>query len=609
VIGAATNAIAGTVTVAGTAETIPSDGQGLNPGTFDQAAFDASWQCAPNLVLPVSNACAQALGGTIAGGAAALTMRTLGAVASIADADTNCGFGSANVTPSFDAIDPGHDGHALTLALTADCTLPFGSDGVVVSTDCVGDTNAVAGTITIKAGSTKTVAGWETGDASEPIVPSSFQPAELDLDVTFTDFSVTSASASGDVGAVLTVHDGELVGTVTPRTALDPTTNACSIATPNATFSGVAWTAAHTTLNNAGNAFDALLDTSALTAQAGSDDTTTNALAGSISVDGNSVTLPANTPLDPAYVQADFDATYTCDPGNGIVPVLVPDAACSFRQVLGNAAARLLVQATATATSVLDGNATCGFADAAPDHAPAITGAPGGLGNVTLTSDDACSTTFPASFQLSVDCAGTSTRAGGTFTVASATKSINGFLTGSNPPVFPVTRDAATLALTNLAFDGWNVFDQPVTGVAPAVVTITGTVSAVTIAPIAGRSSDDSTAASGATGGAITDVFSVATPVAGVAGLAMATGDATLVLEGKTFIVTLTDVSVDAFAGAFFDAGAFVGDNTIEGSLSVDGEPVTIATAPLVSPYDQTAFNASYSCNPALAGDVVPFAP
>jgi hypothetical protein len=180
--------------------------------------------------------------------------------------------------------------------------------------------------------------------------------------------------------------------------------------------------------------------------------------------------------------------------------------------------------------------------------------------------------------------------------------SINGFLTGGNPPVFPVTRDAATLTLTDVAFNAFQAFDELTGGTVPARVTLTGTASFV-VEPIAGRSETASNAASQATGGAVSDVFSVRTPVAEISDITMANGTMTIVNGTKTFNVTLSAVDLDAFAGSFTARGT----NEITGTLTVDGVPVTIpAETLLVDPYLQSAFEDTYECNPDLNGDLVP---
>ncbi|OGQ18252.1 MAG: hypothetical protein A2138_03185 [Deltaproteobacteria bacterium RBG_16_71_12] len=586
------NALDGTITIDGTAYDVPGDAAGLDP-EFDQDAFDDSWQCNADLADPLSHACAVALGGQLGAGAASLTMRTLGTVTSLVNADTSCGFSSPAVggTPTFAGGDVGDDDVTATFSLAgAGCTITLPAD-TVVSTDCAGTETAVGGTVVVRG--TKTVTGFRTGDPLEPIVPTSFKPATFTLNLGITELSVVSSASTSS----MVVHTGELDGVVQPRVGLDSTTGACSISTPNSTFSAVNWTQAQVTMTSDSGVFDVAIADSNLAAQNGTDGTNTNTLSGDITAEGVPLTGLA-LPLDPDFDQTAFDAAYACTPNL----MVVPDTACSFRQVLGNAAARLLVKAAGVSTSVVDGDTSCGFADATPTTAPVITGAPGTVGNVLLTADANCAVTLPPDFTLSTDCNGTQTKAGGGFVASNGTKSINGFLTGSSPPVFPVTRDAATLTMTGVTFTDFNLYDQLATSEIPAAVTVTGALDVV-VEPIAGRSVANSAAASAATGGAVTDVYSNKTGVAGLSNLTMASGTLTIESEGKTFNVTVTNVDVDAFAGAFVDGGS----NDVAGTLTVDGEPVTIAAgSPLVDPYDQAAFESTYSCNADLGGDLVP---
>lgn len=576
------NSILGNMTIGGTSYNVPSDAGGLDP-EFNQATFNDSWQCNDELADPLNHSCATTLAGKLGAGAAALTMRTLGTVTSMVDANTSCGFSSMAVggTPTFAGGAVGDDGVTATFTLpTGGCTITLPAD-YQVSEDCLGNTTQVGGTVVVTG--TKSVTGFRTGDPLEPIVPSSFKPATFDLELTFTNFVVESSASTSS----LRVNSGSLSGTVQPRVGLDLTTGACSIATPNVSFSNVAWDAADATLTSDGSTFDLALASSDLSAQNGTDGTATNSLSGDITVDDVPLT-GLDLPLDPDYVQATFASTYSCNTDL----MLVPDASCSFRQVLGNAAARLLVKAGAVATKVVDGSTTCGFADATPDTAPVVTGTPGGPGSILQTANANCGATLPPAFTLATDCLGNTTHAGGTFAAATATKTVNGVATGSSPPIAPVTRDAAHLALNNVLFTGWNVYDQaPSAGAIAAAVTVTGTAS-VTVDPVAGRSISLSTGA---------PIYSISTPVAAI-GVTMASGTVVVQSGSKTFNVAVTNVDVDAFAGAWVDGGS----NDVAGTLSVDGEAVTIAAgSPLVTPFDQTVFDSTYVCTDDL-GEVVP---
>jgi hypothetical protein len=596
--GSGTNELTGTVTLDGEAFTVPADGAGLNP-EFSQAELDASFTCDPELAQPLSDACEATLDATIAPGIAALTVRTFGTAVSLIDANTVCGFSAPAVagTPTF-VGDLGEPGSTATFTIAAGCTVTLPAEGAVVSTDCVGGTTTVAGTVTVTG--TKTVTGWRTGDVFEPIVPDSGTPATFDLTLTFaeaTPFTVTSSTST----ATLTVRGGTLEGTVQPRVGLDLTTGACSIATPNVTFTDLTWTNAPVTLVSDGNAFTETVETSDIDAQNGNrgEGDPPNTIAGSITIGGTETTVAG--PLDPAFDQEDFDATYTCA-ANGS-PVLVPTAACSFRQALGVGAAALLVKAAATAVSVHDGNPICGFeADASPTPAP--TGTPPAPGTLTFDAAAGCQSGFKADTTIATDCVGDETHASGGFaTTAASTKVVAGLFTGLADPSFvPTARDSAVLTLPGIQFANWSVAATDSADVVDSRVTITSGTAGLVVNPITGRNA-------GASGALGTDVFTESTGIAQITDLVGDDLVMTIVSAGKTFNLTLTDVDLDAFAGAFFDGVAEVGSNDLSGTVTVNGELVNIAPGtPLNPAYDQAAFDATYTCNPVLGDppDVVP---
>lgn len=581
------NALSGTMTVDGTAYNVPGDGAGLDP-EWTQASHDASWQCNDELADPLSHNCAAALSTKLGGGAASLTMRTLGTVTSLINANSSCGFSSAAVAgdPGFAGGDVGDDGVTATFYLAPEgCTITLPAD-TVVATDCLGNTTSVGGTVVVRGN--KSVTGFRTGDPYEPIVPTSFKPATFNLSLAFTDFVVESSASTSS----LRVVSGDLSGVVEPRVGLDTTSGACSISTPNVSFSNVAWVNAQALITSDGSTLPVLLQTSALAAQNGSDGSATNTLSGDIYADDVQLT-GLSLPLDPEFDQAAFDSTYTCTPNL----MMVPDAGCSFRTTLGYGAARLLVKAAGTATGMMDSNNSCGFADPTPTTAPVITGTTvGAPSNLTLTADADCATTLPPDYPLSPNCVGTTTHAGGAFTVGGGTKSVDGIYTGiPTSPVAPVTRDGATFTMSDIAFNAFTVYDQLVDTSIPNAVTLTGTVD-VTVDPVAGRSDGASTQVG-------TNVYSVKTGVAAISNLTMATGTLVIESDGKTFNVTVTNADLDAFVGAWVSGGS----NDLSGSLTVDGVPVTLpAGLALMDPYDQAAFDATYSCDGDLAGDLVP---
>ncbi|MBL8956778.1 MAG: hypothetical protein JNK82_38750, partial [Myxococcaceae bacterium] len=260
---------------------------------------------------------------------------------------------------------------------------------------------------------------------------------------------------------------------------------------------------------------------------------------------------------------------------------------------LGTGAARLLVKSFATATSAANGNAMCGFAAPAVLGAGMVAGAPGGPGTLTFTVNPPCAIgPLPAGFTLAQNCLGTQTKASGTVTVG-GTKVVRGIVTGmANPPILPVSPDAGTFNLTTMNFNTFELYDQLLDGGTPSRSTITGNGSVV-VQPVAGQSD---------AGAGAPIVYTITTPVAGIEGLTMATGNITLVSDGNTFNVDLTNVSLNAFNGSHGGR-----TNSLSGSLTVDGQPVMIApNTPLDPAFNQATFNASYVCAPGLLGPVAP---
>ncbi|MEW5850456.1 MAG: hypothetical protein AB2A00_16850 [Myxococcota bacterium] len=573
------NKLSGSISVEGESFTVPSDLQGLNPD-FDQAAFDASYACTPNLVTPVSHSCSFL--GPLAQGISRLTPRTLGTVVSIINADTNCGFSSAAVggTPQITG-NLGDDGATAVFTISSACTLPFATETVVgPATSCNPAATSVMGTISVTG--TKTVRGYNTGDPLTPIVPTSRDPAEFDLTITFTDFTVTNSESTSS----LTVKSGTLSAQVTPRTGIDLTTGACSISTPVVTFESMTFSNANVRLVSDGKAFDVAVSASDLDAQNGTKDTVSNTLTGSITVDSAPVTIPINpadSTLDPEFDQTAFDAAYACTPNLMVAP---NEEACSFRRTLAQQAARLLIKNVGVATNMLNGNTSCGFAAASVLGAPTdVQGNPGSPGSITWAANACAMGPLPADTTIAPDCLGGATKASGTAT-ATATKMVTG-LRNTDPPIVPVSRDAATFTITSLVFDAFNAYSVP-TGVTVPTgkMTLTGTATA-TVSPIGGESNTNA------------GVYSISTPVAGLSNVQTTNATAVLFLEGKTFNVTIDSADLDAFAGSYDTQ-----TNTLSGTISVDGRAVTLPINPadptLDPSYDQTTFDSSYACTPDL---------
>jgi hypothetical protein len=423
----------------------------------------------------------------------------------------------------------------------------------------------------------------------KPIVPTSRDPAEFDLTVTFTDFEVKKSDSTSS----LLAKSGSLHGKVAPRTAIDSSTGACSISTPVVTFTDLSWSSGTVTLTTDGNKFNLSAGASMIQAQNGTKGTASNTISGAITIDGTSYSLMApSEPLDTAFDQARFDLSYACTPRIVIPPV---DAACSFRQALGTAAARLIVKNFATATSMVNGNTTCGFSAMSVLGAGVLTGTPGQMGNIVWTANACAVGPLPANTTISTNCLGTQTKASGTVT-ATATKTVNGVVTGmANPPILPVTRNAAAFGVTSVNFNTFELYDLPMGVMTPATrSTLTG-MGTVTVKPVAGQSV-------AASASAMMPVYSITTPVAGVEMLTLPAGSMTIVSDGNRFDVTLSAVALEAFTGSHMGVS-----NRVSGSLTVDGQPVMVAMmTPLDPAFMQATYDSTYVCTPDLTAVILP---
>jgi hypothetical protein len=606
--GADSNTLTGTMTVGGQALTVPSDNAGLNPA-FNQAEFDASWTCAPNLFkdaqMAPSHQCVFLA--PLAQGVARLSPRTVGTVLSIINADTTCGFSATGATAPTATLpataDLGKDNQTLVQTITTPCVINFTTE-TEVSRDCNMVTTRVQGSVSVTG--TKTVRGFFTGDPAAPIVPTSRDPGTFALTMAFTNFKVLSSASTSN----LTIKDGTVAATVTPRTGQDLATGACSKSTPVVTFDGITFSnSASVTLVSDGRTFNLEVGASDLDAQNGTKDAVSNRLTGSITVDGAALSVPtpgADDKLDPAFVQATFDSAYTCDTA---LRVPVAEAECNFRGVLATGVARLLVKDVGNALSLLDRNNTCGFTPsmtnatfAAPVLNPATPTA-GQPASITLTSSN-CMTTAPTvevPSCITTPAALTSSYSGA-FTTTTAVKAVNGVGTG-NPasPVAPVMRTASQFNITGMSFAGFSAFDSGAAVTTTQKLTLVSGSVDVQVNPIGGQSIGSSMALGA-------PVYSISTPVARFTNLTATNVVAMLQNGPKYFQVTINTSDLDAFNGSFD-----MSTNELGGSITLDGQAFTLPTNPAdvgLSPtYSQTQFDAYYACTPDLTATVPPEAP
>lgn len=239
---------------------------------------------------------------------------------------------------------------------------------------------------------------------------------------------------------------------------------------------------------------------------------------------------------------------------------------------------RLAVLNGAMVTQVVSADDACGFESAAVRDAAVLTGEPGGLGALELTTE-ACALELGALEEVISDCSDAETRLGGRVVVW-ATLRMEGLVTG-NPmfPILPQRSDAVSVTLHEARFDHFQV-------------QVDGFTSTVREGSLSGRFSPR--LAVGSASGACT----VITPNVTVEDLVYYS--ASLVLEDDEELthLYLASSNLSAQVGAGADA-----ENTLRGTLLVYDRTFDLARdppLPLDPEYDPTTFVQGYACTPDL---------
>jgi hypothetical protein len=583
-MGSDTNVLDGTISMGGKTFSLPTDpsDDGLDP-EYNAAMHEASWLCGTiNKEAPFECSVTQTLGR----GAAQLSVLTLGTVADLIEANTSCGFSSPGVLGSVQTTGTlGDRGGSATFTINQACTMTF-TTRTEASTDCNGKTTYVEGTASVRG--TKTLTGILSGDPLQPIVPTTRDPATLSLQVTFTSFRVSS---SGDDNA-LTVRSGELSGKLTPRTAIDSGTGACSIPTPIALIEDVAWKDGAVNIASQGKSFDVTISGSALDAVNGSRDGATNQLRGSITVDGDTVMIDA--PLDPSYSQDAFDASYACQPK--MIPA-ADDEACNMEKVLAEGTARLLISAIGSVTSVVNEDGDCGFQSNLTDPS-SVVGNPGQIGSMEWEIQN-CALEGNANRSYATDCLGTQSFYSGVATV-SGKRHVDGLREEISliivriQSIVPNSREAVTVTESTINFNEHKSYDLAPGETTPSrAITIHSGSAAATVQPILGERADEA------------GTFDIPTEVARISNASFTNANVTIVSDGKTFNVPVSSAMLSAFNGSYATTGE---KNEIFGSITAFGKTFVLEPQALDPDFNQAQFDSRYSCTDNLAS-TIPAAP
>lgn len=590
-IGEEQNRITGRITIDGESHDVSDlpDAERLDP-FYDAAGFDASYTCREDLAQPVSFDCAFDL--SVATGASRLTVDTFGQVAQAIEADRGCGFQSPDVlqAPALSG-ELGRPGASATWTVE-ECVLNF-DEPVAVSENCNGDSSFLAGRVIVTG--EKTIEGISTGDPLEPIVPTTWQPATLDLTMRFLGLEVSASNRDDS----LYVRSGELSGQLKPRVAIDEQTGACSVPLPIARFAGLAWSDGLATIRSGEDTVDVRIDDSSIAAVNGNDGTHENHLEGTITIAGETYDATAGGDgLNPRYDADEFVAGYACTTG-----MSVPQASddCSFTRVLAEGAARLIVQATGEVASMINADTDCGFDATDVLTSPTVVeGDPGEMGRMgwRIESCDISVDADDVGTPAATDCLGKSTfRSGGfTFTgerdVTGVREEIGFLGITIADSIVPSSHDAVTVRLEDVAladFKSWSE-NEDGTSADLGVLTIHSGSLAAGLDPVLGANAGED------------GTFDVPTPVSALGGVRLTDAEVTLVSDGKTFKLHVDDTDLAAFNGTYNGRS-----NEIDGTITLEGETFSLAGQSLNPEFTQDDFDARYACTEDLA-DVIPSA-
>ncbi|OGQ25871.1 MAG: hypothetical protein A2138_22045 [Deltaproteobacteria bacterium RBG_16_71_12] len=577
------NYVEGSITVWDTKVDLNGD-HVLDPD-YDPAYFQSAFTCREDLKLPYEYVCLP-ITAKVAEGAAKLTVNNVGNLIGALVDDTSCGFASPDVVEDVEVSGQlGHEGGEALFRIDSPCTLEFPVK-TALGRDCQGKTSYAEGTAHVKG--TMRLRGRVTGDPAQPIIPTSRDPVELTFDVTFDHFKVSDSESSKS----LEILEGSLTGRMAPRMALDASTGACSIATPAVTFSDLAYREGTVALlRKDGNALQLKIDGSSLDAQSGVKDGVENYLEGSIVVDGAPYPIPleeGSAPiLDPEYDGAKFAAGYSCTPN--MVPA-ASEAQCNFRQVIGDGAARLVVQTVGTVAGMVNNDSDCGFEDTFgvlmfPSE---VVGDSGDMGSMTWDVEG-CTVGADQRVVYSEDCLG-----GATFVQGHANVNASRTVYGERTTMYllvdaiePRDHHDVEITLMDVALDEFVTY-QLAAGQSEPIGKLTiheGTLSAL-VEPATGARADEP------------ETMDVPTPIARLSQIHLRNARATLEAQGKVFEIAIADTSLSATNGTF-DAVT----NSINGTIMIDGNAVTIG-GPLNPAYNASQFEQSYVCTENLAGPV-----
>ncbi len=575
------NWLEGELTVWGTTHQvpIPEEDPGLDPD-YDTNTFLDSYRCAEDLALPITYECVD-LVPPLAEGAAKLSVSMLGTLASLLDADENCGFISAGVVQNAQLTGPlGYAGGQVRYETNEPCRIEF-VDPTPVDEDCNGKITYVQGVAYVSG--TKTIDGIRTGDVVDPIVPTDRFPGFLSIDAQLEDFKVSDNVSDRS----LTYLYGGLSGNVQPQTVIDPGLGVCAVPTPIATLSGVRIDDAKVALETDNKRFHLNIPAANLEAQNGRRGDRENYLAGDITVDNTVLPIPLEGEpiLDPDYTPEGFFSAWSCETEFELPE---SDADCSPLQTFAEGMGSLLIAMAGSVASKVNANDECGFEDTFGVLIDPwqVFGDEGEMGWIIWKIAD-CPVGTPELTLHEQNCIGGKTYTQGT-AVVDATRQVTGvreaafdlFGISIGDSIKPADRQAVSIWLDDVELSNYSIAPYGAGATEPkGVLTVHSGKLTGLVKPVMGERASDP------------GVFDIATAAAVLEDIRLVDAQVTLESEGKTFKFYVEEAVLNATNGTWDGVS-----NRLEGWVTLDGEYIDLGTLPLDPDFDQATFDSSYAC-------------
>ena len=312
-VGDRENTLQGTVSLG--SRTFPVGTAGaplvLDPA-YDAARFLSDDACLPNFQATATDADCD-LSPLLGGAAARFLVQTAGAIASMVNANTSCGFGDVLGVLLWPTAVVGNTGEQGSMTWrVSGCSLGT-NPASAYQTNCLGVASVAGGRASTNA--TRAVVGEREKmlglvDSIKPLNPAS---VTLSLDAKLDEFSAYDLpTGRTQPSQAVTWHTGSLTGVVAPYTGNDALdTGRYDVPTPLAQFRHLGATNADVTITAQGVTLRVRIDRADLTAQNGVYLGQGNTIEGDITVDGHPVHVE-RSPLNPDYDEASFEAGYRC---------------------------------------------------------------------------------------------------------------------------------------------------------------------------------------------------------------------------------------------------------------------------------------------------------